>query len=250
MTLSKTLNLGLVFLIIIFMSNTSFSEDSDDFILKADSLYDTFDYESSIYFYKKACELDSSNYEYFLKLSRSLNLFGELVTKDSQQVIFEQARDAALHSIGLNNDNADTHFQLARALGKIALFKGVFKSVSLAKKVREECLKTLALDSLHDGAWHILGRWHREVSKKPKIIRAPMGLGAANKKKAVSFLQKAIEIDPNNVNHRLEMGITFLKYGNKNKAKDEFEKCLSIFSDNPLDKKYQILAKKHLAEIE
>jgi tetratricopeptide (TPR) repeat protein len=215
-----------------------------------DSLYRCFDYRGSAEYFRKAADLDSNSFNASWKLSRSLNFVGELAPEDSQLAVFESAAIAARHAIALDNESADAHFQLARALGKIALFKGVLKSVGLAKQVKTEAEKTLAIDSLHDGAWHILGRWNREVGKTPRLIRGPLGLGAANKEDAIAFMKKAIALRPAYINHHLEMGITFQEYDKKDLAREEFEICLALSPDGPLDNLYKEEARKHLAKIE
>jgi tetratricopeptide (TPR) repeat protein len=237
-------------LAILFLSGSAWGQAPADLLAAGDSLYGLNDYAASIEQYRSACLLDSNSFEAFWKLGRSLNLKGETAVKDSQLVIFEESRDTEKHALSLREDDADAHFQLARALGKIALFKGIFKSASLAKKVRKECLRALEIDSLHDGAWHILGRWHREVGKKPKILRIPMGLGAANKEDALAFMQKAVEINPENINHRLEMGNTYRRLKMLDSARREYEKCLELAPKSPLDEKYRDEAKKMLAEMD
>jgi tetratricopeptide (TPR) repeat protein len=221
-----------------------------EIISRGDSLYEIYDYDGSIGFYSSACREDSSNFEPFWKLGRSLNLKGEIAEEDSQLAIYEAARDAELHALSLDENKADAHFQLARALGKIALHKGIFKSASLAKKVREECWKALEIDSLHDGAWHILGRWHREVGKKPKILRIPMGLGKANREDAIKYMRKAVDINPNIINHHLEMGNTYRRFKMLDLARSEYRKCLELTAAGPVDEKYQAEAKKSLDEME
>ncbi len=241
---------ALLFLSCFLSLSAVYGQTSEELISRGDSLYLLNDFDGSIGAYRQACEADSSNFESFWKLGRSLNLKGEIAIKDSQLAIFEKSSDIEKHALSLREDDADAHFQLARALGKIALFKGIFKSASLAKQVRKECQRALEIDSLHDGAWHILGRWHREVGKKSKFLRLPMGLGAANKKDALAFMKKALEISPDNINHHLEMGHTYRQFKKYGLAKSEYEKCLEIKPNGPLDNKYQEEAKKNLAEMD
>jgi len=241
---------GTSFLIFLILAGAASGQTVEDFIFRGDSLYELYDYERSIEEYRSACLLDSSSFEAFWKLGRSLNLKGETAEKDSQLAIFEEARDAEKHALSIRENHADAHFQLARALGKIALFKGIFKSVSLAKQVRNECRRALEIDSLHDCAWHILGRWHREVDKKTKILRIPMGLGAANKGDALTFMQKAIEINPENINHHLEMGNTYRRFKMYDSAVSEYRRCQELTVKGPLDEKYRDEAKKSLAEMD
>ncbi len=226
------------------------SQPLSTILAAGDSLYAVNDYAGSASTYSQAAALDTSSFEAYWKLGRSLNLVGETAPKDSQLAIFEAARDAEQRALALNEESADAHFQLARAVGKIALFKGVFNSIGLAKQVKREGERALAIDSLHDGAWHVLGRWHREVGKKPKIIRGPMGLGAANKRDAIAFMERAIAINPANINHHLEMGITYREYDKVDLAHREFGLCLSLPAERPLDNKYKEEAKKYLAEMD
>ena len=214
-----------------------------------DSLYALDDYAGSALAYKSAAAIDTASFEACWKLGRSLNLVGETAPKDSQLAIFETARHAEERALLLDSNSADAHFQLARAVGKIALFKGVFNSIGLAKQVRREAQGALAIDSLHDGAWHILGRWHREIGKKPKLIRGPLGLGAANKRDAIAFMERAIAINSANINHHLEMGITCLEYDMMESARREFELCISLPAERRLDNKYKEEAEKYLAKM-
>jgi tetratricopeptide (TPR) repeat protein len=229
--------------------STSDSSSIEAFLASGDSLYHLDDYTASAFYYAQAARLDSGNFYAFWKLGRSLNIAGELAPRDSQLAIFQRAEKAERQAVLLDGNSPDVHFQLARALGKIALFKGVFKSIGLAKQVKSESEKALALDSLHDGTWYILGRWNREIGKKPKLFRGPLGLGAANEKDAIAFMQKAISLNPDLINHHLEMGITYGRFDKEDLAREEFNKCLSLPGHGPLDNKYKEDAKKYLAEM-
>jgi tetratricopeptide (TPR) repeat protein len=106
-------------LAILFLSGSAWGQAPADLLAAGDSLYGLNDYAASIEQYRSACLLDSNSFEAFWKLGRSLNLKGETAVKDSQLVIFEESRDTEKHALSLREDDADAHFQLARALGKI-----------------------------------------------------------------------------------------------------------------------------------
>jgi regulator of microtubule dynamics protein 3 len=245
-SIGKTWSLVLLSFFLI-LSADLFAATPSELISQGDSLCAIYNFKSAVELYRSAAQADSSNFSAYWKLGRCLNFIGELAPKDSQLVIFEKARDAELAALNLNDASADAHFQLARAVGKIALYKGIFNSVGLTKQVKREADRALALDSLHDGAWHILGRWHREVGKKPKLFRSPLGLGDANKEDAVAFMQKAIGINPNLIHHHLEMGITYREYDRDADARREFEKCIALTANGPIENIYKDEAKKYLA---
>jgi len=238
--------LSLSFLLLL-MSSGLYAATTSELIALGDSLCDAYKFNGAAAQFQKVIQIDSANFSAYWKLGKCLNFLGELAPRDSQLTIFEKARDAELAALALNDASADAHFQLARSVGKIALFKGIFNSIGLAKQVKREADRALALDSLHDGAWHILGRWNREVGKKPKLFRSPMGLGDANKEDAVSFMERAIAINPELIHHHLEMGITYQEYDRDREARAEFEKCLSLTALGPLENNYKEEAKKYLA---
>jgi tetratricopeptide (TPR) repeat protein len=240
----------LTFLICSLLPIVSFADNSAVLIAGGDSLKAIHEYGSAIDKFNQAAAEDSMNAGAYWKLAAALNLFAELQPKEEQLDLFERAADAAERTITLDSLQPEGHFQLARALGKIALFKGIFKSVGLAKRVKKEVEIVLELDPGHDGAYHILGRWHREVAKKPKFVRLPLGLGAANKKKGLPLLDKAVELRPAFIHHRLEYAISLLDRDYEKEAREQFEICLSLPADGPLDIKYQNEAKDYLAKLD
>ena len=215
-----------------------------------DSLLDTYQYLDAINYFDSVSTADSESCEAFWKLAMSLNYFAELIPKDDQLAYYERASEAAEKAIALDSTAAEGHFQLARALGKIALFKGVFKSIGLAKRVKKETELVLELDPNHDGAYHILGRWNREVAQKPKFIRVPMGLGSADKEVGLEMLEKAVELKPAFIHHHLEYGISLLDKKRKDEARQQFQICLELTAHGPLDAKYQKEAKEYLAQFD
>jgi len=218
-------------------------------IIRGDSLYAINDYAISIDAYQAALGEDSLSAEANWKLARSLNLQAELEPKDKQLALYEKAALVSQRCIQRDSLIAEGHFQLARAQGRVALFKGVFKSASLAKQVKREADQTLALDPKHDGAYHILGRWNREVAQKPKFLRSAIGLGEADKKNGLECFKKAIELSPEYINHHLEYGISLMDVNKKDEARSEFEACLKLPALRPLDLKYQNEAKEYLARL-
>ncbi len=99
---------------LVFAGSAS-SQTAAEYISQGDSLYALFDYVGSAELYEQACVLDSANNDPFWKLARSVNLMGETAPKDSQEAIFEKGRGAAEHAISLDENNAESHFQLARS---------------------------------------------------------------------------------------------------------------------------------------
>ncbi len=217
---------------------------------RADSLRASFKYEKAIEIYKHLVLADSSNAELMLKLGGCLNDYAELQPKDSQLALYTEAYHWLKKSEVINPNNAEVHFQIARTQGRIALFKGIWSSIGLAKEVKREAEAALKINSNYDEALHIMGRWNREASEKPKIIRAPLGLGSANKEDAVKYLEEAVKIRPDYINHHLELGKTYMSIKKYPAARNQFYSVINLKPQRPIDLKYIKEAKQLLKEIE
>ena len=71
---------------------------------------------------------------------------------------------------------------------------------------------TIAIDPKHDGAYHIMGRWNAEIMRLSGLSRffAKKFLGAgifgkASWDEAISNMEKAVELDPGRIYHRLDL---------------------------------------------
>ncbi|PJA28190.1 MAG: hypothetical protein CO189_05130 [candidate division Zixibacteria bacterium CG_4_9_14_3_um_filter_46_8] len=216
----------------------------------ADSLGGAFQYDKAITLYKQLVQADSSDAGLLLKLGANLNNYAELQPESDQLKLYEEAYQVLKKSESIDSSNAEIHFQIARTQGRVALYKGIWNSIGLAKEVKREAETALVINPQHDGAMHILGRWHREASNKPQIIRAPLGLGAANKADAVRYLDKAVELRPDYISHHLELGKTYISIDKYPEARNQLFTAILLKVQRPIDERYIEEAKKLLKEIE
>lgn len=106
----------------------------------------------------------------------------------------------------------------------VASLKGKAK---MADSVRIYAEKSIELNPNNDRSYHILGRWHYEVSKLSWFLRtlskivfndSPEG----SFQKAIGYFEHAIEIS-DLVVHRYFLGLAYLEKGNKKEALNNFE---------------------------
>jgi hypothetical protein len=119
---------------------------------------------------------------------------------------------------------------LARALGRRALSVGVRDRVKFATEVRAEALEALRLNPDHPGALHVMGVWNAEVMRLNGVSRffAKNVLGGkvfseASWNRAVSYMERAVAVDPERIVHNLDLGKIYLDLGDKAKARAQFE---------------------------
>jgi len=114
-------------------------------------------------------------------------------------------------------ENPDALFALGLVLGNRALGSGIRTRIRLAEEIRAVGLRAIAKDSTHDGAHHLLGRWHYEVMRLSGLERflAKSLLGGgflreASWDAARAELTRAVALDPERIYHRLDLGRVLL----------------------------------------
>jgi tetratricopeptide (TPR) repeat protein len=204
-------------------------------IASGDSAYALFDATGALAQYEAALEIDSANAEALGKASRTAIDVAEALTDVTQQnELFQRGAVYARRGVAADSGSADNWFHMARALGRTALSVGVRDRVRYAVEIRECALKALAISPDHAGALHVLGVWHAEVKRlrgfELFFARRFLGgnvLGQANWNDAVQYMERAVEMDPIRVSHRLDLGAIYADIGQKDKARENFEAVIN-----------------------
>lgn len=124
--------------------------------------------------------------------------------------LYRRAEVLAERAVRLAPDDAEAQYALGLALGKSALTRSKKDQVHYAVRIREQALRTLALNPDHDGALHILGRWHAEIQRLSNVeeffARKFLGAGIfreASWAEAVRHLERAVAVRPDFIYHRI-----------------------------------------------
>ncbi|HSA55888.1 MAG TPA: hypothetical protein VLE53_09295 [Gemmatimonadaceae bacterium] len=211
------------------------AQSASDHIALGDSAHAEFRGEEALRHYEAATALDSGSAEAWGKASRTAVDLGETQEdKARQRELFRQGERFARRAVALDSASAENQFHLARALGRTALSVGVRERVRYAVEIRERALAALALDENHPGALHVLGMWNAEVMRlsgfERFFARNFLGggvFGKASWKDAVSYLERAVAVDPERLVHRIDLAGIYGDVGEKAKAREQFEFVVS-----------------------
>ncbi len=217
----------------------SLAQDFDRLIIEGDSLHSVFDNRGAEEKYRKALELEPSSAEALWRLSRTLVDIGEHQPEAEQESYFDSAVEYADLAIAADPQNPQGHLRRAIALGKLALFKGVFKSISLVKEVKASLDRCLELDENEPTAHYVLARTHFKLCEKPKIARKLLGLGWANLDVADAEFQKSIQLDSTFIMYRYDYAKLLIKLGRYDEAEKHLKKIfeLAIRDEDDAEKK-------------
>ena len=121
-----------------------------------------------------------------------------------------QAQTDARRAVRMAPGDVNALFALGMVLGNTALTKGVRDKVRMSNEIRSLALSAVAADSTHDGAQHLLGRWHYEIMRLSgferfiaKSILGGQEFGKASWSEAQRRLERAVALDPQRIYHRL-----------------------------------------------
>jgi len=184
--------------------------------------------------FRDAIAADSNNYDALWKASREAVDLGEFEPdKARQKEYFAEGEQYARRAVQVRPDDAEGHFTLARALGRVALTLGKKDRVKYGKEVRTEALEALKYDSLHAGALHVLGRWNAEIMRLSGFSRffakTFLGgdiLGKASWDSAVYYMAKSVQLEPNRLVHHLDYAEVLYdrnKGDDRTKAREQLE---------------------------
>ncbi|MFO7891019.1 MAG: tetratricopeptide repeat protein [bacterium] len=227
------------------------------FMDSADEYAEKWDHENAIKNYLKVLEIDSTNYRAHWKLGDEYTELANNLPKDQEdrkEELFEKARLYSEKAIEINPDGFEGHLKLSTALGRLALFQGGKEKVKLSKKVKEEAEKALELNPESNIANHILGAWQQNVANLSGFLKffAKVFFGeklVGSNEEAVKYFKRAIELDPNYIEHYLELAKTYEYMDEDELQKEALQKVLELPATEEDDPKLKKEAKEMLEDL-
>jgi tetratricopeptide (TPR) repeat protein len=211
------------------------AQDPASLVARGDSAYALFNADEALTHYESALAVDSLNADALGKASRTAIDLGEAMTDAARQKeIFRKGERYARSAVRADSGNAENWFHLARALGRTALSVGVRDRVRYAVEIRRCAQNALAINADHPGALHVLGMWNAEVKRLSGVelffARRFLGgnvLGQANWKDAVTYMERAVAVDPDRIAHKLDLAGVYADTKEKDKARATYESVIS-----------------------
>ena len=236
-----------------------FAQDTDvaTLMAKGDSLADIWDHEGAAIAYMGALKMDPTNYELLWKAGDQYTEIADALPKSEKkqkETYFEKARELCDRAIESNPDGYEGHFRLAVALGRLALFRGGKEKIKLSKLIKAEGDKAVELNPQADLAYHLLARWHQNLANLSGLLKFFAntffgGLPPASNEEAVELFQKAISIDPNHIEHHLELAKTYEFMKKKELMRKPLETVLSLPNVEEDDPEFKDEAKELLKKL-
>lgn len=227
-----------------------YAQEVADHVAMGIAANEAHDPKTALRHFQAALDRDSTSYDANWRGALTLLNLGEQIPDSSKNTerdsLYSQAERYATRAVAANPQGADGHFALAASLGRVSLGLGTEARIRQARIIRQEALRTIALNPKHDGAYHILGRWNAEIMRLSGISRffARNFLGGkvfkeASWNQAIANMQKAVELDPGRIYHHLELARIYADRKRQADAETQLQAVESLPLREVMDSAYK-----------
>ena len=117
--------------------------------------------------YEAAIAADPTSYDALVNAAHDAVDIGEFKPSDEQRnALYRSAEQYARRAVAANPNDAEGHFQLARAIGRNALTMGARDAIKFAARgARARRSPRSRSNPKHAGALHVMGVWNAEVMR-------------------------------------------------------------------------------------
>ena len=161
---------------------------------------------------------------------------------DSTVSRHKRALQIARRACELDSTSAWAHLVTALAAGRLTLHEKRGTRVRYSRLVKRHADRAIALDSTLAPAYHLRGRWHREVSdinffKKTLVKAIYGGLPPASFDQSIRDFKRAIALESKPYNH-LELAKTYLEVDRDSSARAQLRRTLET-SGSPFEAEHK-----------
>jgi tetratricopeptide (TPR) repeat protein len=148
---------------------------------------------------------------------------------DDKLFFFNEGVECGKEGIAIDADSLEANFWLSVNYGAYGQEKGIMQSLALINPIKDaaERAKELDADYFYGGAYRVLGRLYHKAPGFPFSI--------GNTKKAVEYLEKAVELGPKFFLNRLFLAEAYISNRDHEKAREQLEWILNA----PLNKNHE-----------
>ncbi len=214
------------------------------------------DAREALQLYLKADEAHPDDAFILQKIARQYSdLVEDQPSLEDRRRYAQTALEFSQRAVARDPKNAVNVLSLAICHGKLALCSETRTKLEYSRLVKAEAEQALALDPGYAWAHHVLGRWHREVAllgaTSKFVVRLFYGgLPAASVETGIRELARAAELEPDELNHWLELGFAYAAAGQPAQARRQWQHGLAMPSRNKPDEAAKQRAREALARLD
>lgn len=237
----------------LFTAKGLYAETPEELVKKGEVFDEKFQAAQALALYQQAEKLKPNDADIHCRIARQYrHLMADASGKDEKLRLGHLAVQHGQKAAQLAPNSSEAQMSPAISYGKMIALQSKKEQVKASLFIRSTCEKAIKLDPNNDNAWHILGRWHRNVTEMGSTKRALASflydeLPAASNADAVNCLQKAIAINPSRAMHYIELGRVYAQMEKPAEARKFIEKGLAMPNHDKDDSELKAVGRAVLA---
>lgn len=245
-----------IFILVLSCSHMLAAQDIAALLTEAEKLEKALNEKGALEKFQQVIRLQPTNLQALNKSSELCSRVGNREkTSTARLNYFHAAQTYASIALKIEPANSAANCMMAIALGRVSLEKSGKEKVKAAKEIKKYADLSLKYDPLNSRAWHVIGRWHYEISNLGFVEKAAVkilfgGMPKASFKEAVQAFEKASVISPDFVINYFELAKAYKKNNQKEKAITALNTMLQLPNTTEDDEAAKTNARKLLRELE
>lgn len=230
----------------LFSSLFASSQEINTLIKEADRLESVPNEKGAFQKFKEVLKLHPTHVYSLSKCSELCSRIGqrEKTNTKLRDDYYIAAKIYAETALKIDANNSDANCAMAIALGKSSMSKSGKEKITTAKEIKRYLDASLKTNPQNFKAWHILGRWHYEISKLNFLERSIAkvlygGVPVATLAQSIYAFERSRSITPLFLLNYYEMARAYKEHNNKDKAIACLKEMLTLpnqTEDDPLIK--------------
>jgi len=153
--------------------------------------------------------------------------------KENQKKYYNSAKDYAQKALQANSNSSEANFVMSVALGRVALLSSGDEKIKAIKDIKTYAEKSIRFDPSNFKGYHVLGKWHYEVSNLSAVekwlVRVTFGaLPEASLGDAIRNYEKSKQLNPSFLLNYLELARSYHRDDKDKKAIEMLEALLKL----------------------
>jgi tetratricopeptide (TPR) repeat protein len=248
------MKLIVVFLILILTFLKPVAQDITAVIKEADRLEAKPDEVAALLKFKEALKIKPTSMYALCKSSELCSRIGQRQTNTKLRDDYYKAAIIYAHTALLVDSlNSDANTAMAIALGRSTLTKSGKEKVSSAKDIKKHVDAAIKTNPSNFLAWHVLGRWHYEISNLNFVERAAVkvfygGFPSSSLKLGIAAFEKVKILAPGFILNYLELAKAYHRNNQNTKAREILNEMMLLPNHTEDDPSVKEFGKKFLNE--
>ncbi|MEO6490848.1 MAG: tetratricopeptide repeat protein [Ferruginibacter sp.] len=243
-----------IFCLILYPFLFALPQDVSSLIKEGDRLESIPDEKAAFHKFREVLKLQPLNIYAVNKCSELCSRIGQRQTDPKvRDDYYHAAKTYAGLALKINPHNSEANCLMGMVLGRSSMTRSGKEKIQNAREIKKYVDLSIKFDARNFKAWHILGRWHYEITNLNFIEKAAVkvlygGVPAASLKESIHAFEKVRAIVPGFILNYLEMAKAYMQNGQKEKAIAYLNVMLSLPIQTEDDAAIQQQGRKLLKE--